>query len=78
VRRFFFCVAISAVSGGRLLEATLRRSSHCPSGENSQKVWLKQWDLEGSCLHVFSGLGRIAVKFFAGHQILLVSGKRTR
>jgi hypothetical protein len=28
--------------------------------------------------YLFSGLGRIAVKVFAGDQFLLASGKRTR
>jgi len=32
--------------------ATLRRSSHRATSRNSEKVWLRQWDLEGSCLQL--------------------------
>ena len=35
--------------------ATLRRSSHRATGGNSEKVWLKQRNLEGSCLQLLRG-----------------------
>jgi hypothetical protein len=39
-----------------LLVATLRRSSHRATGRNREKVCLKQWDLEGSCLQLLRGV----------------------
>jgi len=36
--------------------ATLRRSSHRATGGNSEKVWLKHWNLEGSCLQLLRGV----------------------
>jgi hypothetical protein len=47
---FFLYATVYAASG--YWRVTLRRSSHRATGGNSEKVRLKQWDLEGSCLQL--------------------------
>jgi hypothetical protein len=55
VSRFFLlCGAVCRLVAGGL--STLRRSSHRAIGRNGEKVWLKKWDLEGSCLQLLCGV----------------------
>jgi hypothetical protein len=42
--------------GRRLALQSYRLSSRRATGGNSEKVWLKQWDLEGSCFQLLRGI----------------------
>jgi hypothetical protein len=55
-RAAFSCVCGYLCGVRRLAAGGLRRSSHRATGGKSEKVWLKHWNLEGSCLQLLCGV----------------------